>query len=451
MVAMSSVAVGLEYRLHRTPADLVALTATAERQRRIWLDTELADWQTRTPRLSLLQLRLEDGSVHVVDVLAPGMYAAYRETFAPRVLAAPHIEKWAHYARFERRVFGAELVQNLRCTFELARAVPYHRLPLRSLRLGVLVRHLFGEAIDKSFQRADWGRRPLGEADLQYAAWDPEWCYRVHQQVAPLVREWDPATDDPQEIATRWDEIQPPLRDAKNWRTTMWAAIKVFMVAGPHERFSDFLLQSRVIRTVPIAALADAVAAVDPMGTAEFAVPVPAALLEDLQPGGEAALRAAGRASVITRFRGPRAERARAKPVFEVDPDDPDGLAALFLEADHDHRVLDSERQELKDRMRAWMEQAGVAEWGGFVLSDGTPRLSADVREVARWLREEAVPSTGLPGRFLQALGPEQVAALSEYVDATALPVMRWRPDRLVLPMEMAQSRDWHADDEDGS
>jgi hypothetical protein len=89
----------------------------------------------------LIQLRLEDDSIHVIDVLAPGMSAAYLETFAPRVLAAPHIEKWAHYARFERRVFGPDVVKNLHCTFELACGVPYHRLPLRSLRLGMLVLH----------------------------------------------------------------------------------------------------------------------------------------------------------------------------------------------------------------------------------------------------------------------------------------------------------------------
>ena len=438
---------GLAYRLHQTPADLIALTAVAERQARIWLDTELADWHTTSPRLSLIQLRLEDGSVHVVDVLAPGMYAAYREVFAPRVLAAPHIEKWAHYARFERRVFGADLVKNLRCTFELARQVPYHRLPLRSLKLGQLVRHLFGEAIDKSFQRADWGRRPLGAGELHYAAWDPEWCYRVEQGLRPLVRAWDAKDDDPHEIATRWDQICAPLRDASHWREAIWSAVKAFMVAGPHERFSDFLLQTRVIRKVPLRALADAVQTVDPMGLAEFAVPVPGTLIELLRGGGEAALRAGGHESVVTRFRGPRPERAKSKPVYVFDPGEPERVAADIAAADHARRLLDSERQELKDRMRAWMEHARRAEWGGFVRSDSTPRLSADVRDVAQWLREGEGPSTGLSGRFQQALGPEQVEALGEYVDTTALPVMRWRPDRAALPVDMAQSRDWHADE----
>ena len=165
---------GIHYRVHETPADLAALTDQVAGQQRIWLDTELADWNTPTPRLSLIQLRLEDGSLHVVDVLSPEMAAAYHETFAARVIAAPQIEKWAHYARFERRVFGADLVKGLNCTFELARGVPYHRLPLRSLKLATLVLHLFGEAIDKSFQKADWGHRPLSAEELDYAAWDPE-------------------------------------------------------------------------------------------------------------------------------------------------------------------------------------------------------------------------------------------------------------------------------------
>ena len=445
---MSTLAVSrLAYRVHQTPADLLALTAVAERQSRIWLDTELADWQTSTPRLSLIQLRFEDGSVHVVDLLAPGMSAAYREAFAPRVLAAPHIEKWAHYARFERRVFGADVVNNLRCTFELARGVPYHRLPLRSLRLGLLVRHLFGEAIDKSFQRADWGHRPLSAAELDYAAWDPEWCYRVHQRLGPLVRCWDPAADDPHEIATRWDEIQRPLRDASHWREAIWSAVKAFMVAGPLERFSDFLLQTRVIRRVPLAALADAVQAADPMGVAEFAVMVPGTLLASMRAGGDAALRACGHESVTTRFRGPRPERAKVKPAYAFDPGEPERVAEDFAAADHERRLLESERQELKDRMRAWMEHARRGEWGGFVLSDSTPRLTADVRDVAQWLREGEWPSTNLSSRFLQALGPEQVDALGAYVDATALPVMRWRPDRTARPMDLAQSRDWHADE----
>jgi len=81
-------------------------------------------------------------------------------------------------------------------------------------------------------------------------------------------------------------------------------------------------------------------------------------------------------------------------------------------------------------------------------LHDSTPRLNTDVRDVAEWLRDGEHPSTGLPSRFLQALGPTQVAALNDYVDAAATPVLRWRPDRMALRIDVAQSRDWHTEDD---
>ena len=86
--------------------------------------------------------------------------------------------------------------------------------------------------------------------------------------------------------------------------------------------------------------------------------------------------------------------------------------------------------------------------WGEFELSDGAPRLAADVRAVAECLRDGEEPSTGLPARFLLTFSPQQVAALSEYVDGTALPILRWRPDRSIEALEVAQSREWHGEDE---
>ena len=101
---------GLHYRIHETPEDLAVLTPRVAQESEIWIDTETADWNTKSPRLSLVQLRLGDGSLHVLDVLSPEMAAAYHSTFAPRVIAAPRITKWAHYARFERRILGADFV-----------------------------------------------------------------------------------------------------------------------------------------------------------------------------------------------------------------------------------------------------------------------------------------------------------------------------------------------------
>ena len=94
------------------------------------------------------------------------------------------------------------------------------------------------------------------------------------------------------------------------------------------------------------------------------------------------------------------------------------------------------------------MDHARLNLWGEFEISDGAPRLAGDVRAVAECLRDGEEPSTGLPARFLLTFSPQQVAALSEYVDGVALPILRWRPDRTVEPLDVAQSREWHADDE---
>src|ERR1041384_409176 len=78
----------LHYRTPERPEALAVLTPRVAQEPEIWIDTETADWNTKSPRLSLVQLRLGDGSLHVLDVLSPEMAAAYHTTFAPRVIAS---------------------------------------------------------------------------------------------------------------------------------------------------------------------------------------------------------------------------------------------------------------------------------------------------------------------------------------------------------------------------
>ena len=69
----------LHYRIHETPEDLAVLTPRVAQESEIWIDTETADWNTKSPRLSLVQLRLGDGSLHVLD-LSPEMTAGVSPT-----------------------------------------------------------------------------------------------------------------------------------------------------------------------------------------------------------------------------------------------------------------------------------------------------------------------------------------------------------------------------------
>src|SRR6266850_52260 len=43
---------GLHYQIHETPEDLAVLTPRVAQEPEIWIDTETADWNTKSPRLS---------------------------------------------------------------------------------------------------------------------------------------------------------------------------------------------------------------------------------------------------------------------------------------------------------------------------------------------------------------------------------------------------------------
>lgn len=73
------------------------------------------------------------------------------------MITAPHLAKWVHSARFERRLFGRDVVRGLTCTFELARGLTLFRAPLRSLKLATLVQHLFSRRSISRIRRRTGG------------------------------------------------------------------------------------------------------------------------------------------------------------------------------------------------------------------------------------------------------------------------------------------------------
>jgi ribonuclease D len=213
----------------------------------LWLDTEVADWFTKTPRLSLLQIRNGSGRTWIVDVLETQMQQVVDEDFVSQIMANRRVEKWAHYARFERRFLGQDRVMNLNCTFEMARSIPYYRLPLRSLSLAALVEHFFEVTLDKTFQRTDWGARPLSPAQLEYAASDTEWCYRICDKLRKIPRPPQVAKDDPAAIAGRYIELFAPLKGARTSRAGIRDAVKGYMISERVNRLSRFELRTRHI------------------------------------------------------------------------------------------------------------------------------------------------------------------------------------------------------------
>ncbi|MEW6492975.1 MAG: DNA translocase FtsK [Cyanobacteriota bacterium] len=171
------------------PADIQVLINQIASVKTLWLDTEVADWQTPNPRLSLIQVLadpndLTGDAAYILDVLDKPDLVAY---FVNQIMANPEIEKVFHNASFDVRYLGGkEQAKNVTCTFKMVNKLTKKhrsdRLNVSNKQLKTLAVELcnFSE-VDKGEQQSDWGQRPLTEKQLKYAKMDTVYLAQVHR------------------------------------------------------------------------------------------------------------------------------------------------------------------------------------------------------------------------------------------------------------------------------
>ncbi len=106
----------------------------------LWLDTEVADWQTNRPRLSLIQVLgdpkdLTGDRVYILDVLDKPDLVAY---FINQIMVNPNITKIFHNANYDLRFLGREQAKNVICTYKLAQKISKDVLQVTDLKLKTL-------------------------------------------------------------------------------------------------------------------------------------------------------------------------------------------------------------------------------------------------------------------------------------------------------------------------
>ncbi len=148
------------------PAALAALCERARQSGQVAIDTEADSLHSYFHKLCLVQLSF-DGAHALVDPLALG-----RENLRPlaRLLADSAVRKLLHGADYDLRVLDRDLgarVVNVRDT-----QVAAQLLGEPQTGLAALAGKLLDVALDKKFQRADWGERPLSAEARAYAAGD---------------------------------------------------------------------------------------------------------------------------------------------------------------------------------------------------------------------------------------------------------------------------------------
>ncbi|MDB9541226.1 DNA translocase FtsK [Anabaenopsis arnoldii] len=155
----------------------------------LWVDTEIADWYTQNPRLSLIQVLADSKdltgvSAYILDVLDQYHLAT---KFINQIMVNSSIEKVFHNASFDLRYLGGELATNVTCTLKIARKITRERLQVSNLKLKTLASELCHFVnVDAESGASDWGIRPLSEKQLQYAAMDTVYLAAVHRSLLDM-------------------------------------------------------------------------------------------------------------------------------------------------------------------------------------------------------------------------------------------------------------------------
>jgi S-DNA-T family DNA segregation ATPase FtsK/SpoIIIE len=162
----------------------------------LWLDTEVADWQTKNPKLSLIQV-LDDPTdmtgdrAYILDVLYQPELLAY---FINKIMLNSSIEKVFHNASYDLKFLGQQ-AENITCTFKLAKSISKDILKVSNLKLKTLAVELCHFSnVNSTEQGSDWKRRSLSAKQLHYAAMDTVYLAHVHQHLLKIINYNNPTT-----------------------------------------------------------------------------------------------------------------------------------------------------------------------------------------------------------------------------------------------------------------
>jgi len=152
------------YRYIGSPRQLSALVKRVRGESLLAMDTEAASFHRFVDRIYLIQLSTRDETA-IIDPLTVG-----EVTELGAVLADPAVEVIFHDADYDLRILDRDYGLRARRLFDTRIAAQLLGEP--AIGLAALLEKYLKVKLDKKFQRADWSRRPLTPAMLDYAATD---------------------------------------------------------------------------------------------------------------------------------------------------------------------------------------------------------------------------------------------------------------------------------------
>ncbi len=221
----------------------------------LWLDTEVADYKTKKPRLSLIQVlaypdNLDGDRTYIFDVLDNDDLISF---FIEKIMNNERIIKVFHNAKYDLRLLGKKQTENVFCTLECARKIPFYLLPVTKYSLKVLTEYLtqFKE-LDKEEQGSDWGVRPLSEKQLDYAKMDCVYLAQVYHKLIELKHQcsYNPQQENIDNLSARYQEIENRWRYLDSEKEELEKRIKEAMLAQNKQENPVLKLTSYQRKTV---------------------------------------------------------------------------------------------------------------------------------------------------------------------------------------------------------
>ena len=242
-------------------SDIKALIAKFAQSRILWIDTEIADYISN-PKLSLIQVLadprdLTGDATFLLDVLDQPELVKY---FVDQIMIDPNIEKVMHNANYDIRFLGNDDAQNITCTLNMARKVPYYILPLPDRKLKTLVEKICNIGyVDKTEQGGDWAKRPLSENQLQYATMDAVYLVRVHRHLLEIIDKCypDPASENLTALGEKYQKIESQWKPLDSEIAEVKDRIKTGMLATKLKDSAYFELSSSITMKVDFMTLAN--------------------------------------------------------------------------------------------------------------------------------------------------------------------------------------------------
>ncbi len=185
-----------------TPESLRRMVARLREAPAVAVDTEANSFYAYYERVCLIQLTF-DQTDYVVDPLAVTDVSALGPIFAD-----PAIEKVFHAAEYDlfimKREYGFEfagLFDTMIASRILGRSV---------IGLAAILEEQFGVRLDKRWQRADWGKRPLSPEQLAYARLDTHYLLPLRDVLLAELRALGREEEAREEFALLAQAAPPP-------------------------------------------------------------------------------------------------------------------------------------------------------------------------------------------------------------------------------------------------